>query len=266
MPLIEVNGVRLLVEESGAGEPVVLVHGSWNDREIWGLVEPELASAYRVISYDRRGHTGSEDSPEPGSRRDDEDDLAALVETIVGGPAHVVGNSFGGTIALSFAARRPDLVRSVFVHEPPLFGLVPDDPDVVAFIAGVGPVLELIDASESEQAARLFVDQVLGPGVWDELPPPVRASVVGIAATFAGEVRDPNWTAIDLAALRDLERPVLFTHGAASPPFFSAVIQKLNEMTPRAEVVTIAGAGHVPHTTHPELWLATARGFLDSAR
>ncbi len=78
MPLLEVNGVRLLVEESGGGEPLVLVHGSWDDRQVWALIEEDLARRSRVVSYDRRGHTGSEENVETGVRRDDEDDFADL--------------------------------------------------------------------------------------------------------------------------------------------------------------------------------------------
>jgi pimeloyl-ACP methyl ester carboxylesterase len=105
MSLTEVNGVRLLVEQSGDGDPMVLVHGSWEDRLTWALVEEALAERFRVISYDRRGHSGSEDGPEPGTRRDDEDDLAALIEEVASGPAHVVTNSFGGSIALGLLGR-----------------------------------------------------------------------------------------------------------------------------------------------------------------
>ncbi len=81
MPLLEVNGVRLAVEEAGSGDPLVLVHGSWDDRHAWALIRDDLARQFRVVSYDRRGHTDSEDGAEPGSRRDDEDDLVALIET-----------------------------------------------------------------------------------------------------------------------------------------------------------------------------------------
>jgi pimeloyl-ACP methyl ester carboxylesterase len=112
VPLLEVNGVRLFVEESGTGDPLVLVHGSWVDRQTWGLVEKDLARRFRVVSYDRRGHSGSDDSATPGTRRDDEDDLAALVEVLGLAPANVVGNSFGGSIALGLAARRPELFGS----------------------------------------------------------------------------------------------------------------------------------------------------------
>lgn len=58
MPLVEVNGVRLLVEEAGDGQPLVLVHGSWDDRQVWMLVEDDLATSFRVISYDRWGAYG----------------------------------------------------------------------------------------------------------------------------------------------------------------------------------------------------------------
>ena len=67
MPLLEVNGVRLLVEDSGSGDPLVLVHGSWDDdRQVWAPIEEDLARRFRIVRYDRRGHAGSEDSPNPG--------------------------------------------------------------------------------------------------------------------------------------------------------------------------------------------------------
>ena len=58
----------------------------------------------------------------PGTRREDEDDLVALLEALDCVPAHVAGNSSGATIALGLAARRPDAFRSLTAHEPPLAG------------------------------------------------------------------------------------------------------------------------------------------------
>jgi pimeloyl-ACP methyl ester carboxylesterase len=262
MPLVEVNGVRLLVEESGAGEAILLVHGSWDDRQTWALVEEDLARRFRVVSYDRRGHTGSEDSVEPGSRRDDEDDLAGLIETLGLAPANVVANSFGGSIALGLAARRPELFRTLSAHEPPLMSLAADDPVVAQTGEAIRPVLELIERGEAEAAARDFVENIaLGPGAWEMMPSEERASMVGNAQTFAGEALDPEWTSIDIDALSGVTFPVLLTQGDQSPPFFSKVIARLEEAMDSAEVRTLPGAGHVPHMTHPAEYVGVISRF-----
>ena len=208
MPLLEVNGVRLLVEELGSGEPLVLVHGSWDDRQVWAFIEEDLARRWRAVSYDRRGHTGSEDSAEPGSRRDDEDDLADLIETLGLAPANVVANSFGGSIALGLAARRPALFRWLCAHEPPLLSLAANDPVVTQVGEAVGPVLDLIARGEAEAAARDFVETIaLGPGAWEMMPLEERTSMAANADTFAGEQLDSAWA--DMQVLEaELGRPV----------------------------------------------------------
>lgn len=236
MPLREVNGVRLLVEESGSGDPLVLVHGSWDDWQAWALVEADLARRYRVVSYERRGHTGSEDSAEPGSRRDDEDDLASLIETLGLAPAHVAANSFGASIALGLAARRPELFRTLCAHEPPLVSLAADDPGVATFGDALPPVLELIGSGEPEAAAREFVEIVLGPGAWEMMPEGERATMVANADTFAGEALDPAWADIDLDALSGITVPVLLTQGDQSPPMFAKIIARLAAAMDKADV------------------------------
>jgi pimeloyl-ACP methyl ester carboxylesterase len=266
VPLVNVNGVGLLVEETGSGEPLVLVHGSWDDRDVWALVEEELAQSFRVISYARRGHTGSEDDHSPGSRREDEDDLAALIEVLELAPAHIAANSFGTSIALGLAGRRPELVRSVCGHEPPLIALAADDPLIAQVGEGVGKVLSLIDAGKHEEAARVFAEEVaLGPGAWEMMPPDERASMTANAATFADEQRDPDWATLDLDALAALDRPVMLTQGDLSPPFFAAIIARLAAVTDRVEVRTLAGAGHVPHVTHPREWVMVVRELASRA-
>ena len=241
----------------------VLVHGSWDDRQAWALIEEDLARRFRVVSYDRRGHTGSEDSPEPGARRDDEDDLADLLETLGLAPANVVGNSFGASIALGLAARRPELFRTLCAHEPPLLSLAADDPTVAQVGEAMGPVLELIERGEAEAAARDFVENIaLGPGAWGMMPLEERASMAANAHTFAGEVLDSEWAEIDLDALGGIAFPVLLTKGDQSPPFFSRVIARLADDIDSAEVRTLPGAGHVPHMTHPAEYVSVISRFV----
>lgn len=262
MPLVEVSGLRLSVEESGSGDPLVLVHGSWDERHVWALIEDDLAQRFRVITYDRRGHGGSEDGAEPGSRREDEDDLGDLITTLGLAPAHVVANSFGASIALGLAARRPELFRTLFAHEPPLISLAADDPTVAQVGEAIGPVLGLIERGETETAAREFVEKIaLGPGAWQMIPEDERASMAAHAHTFADEQRDPAWAEIDLDGLSAVAFPVLFTQGDQSPPFFSEVIARLREAIDSAEVRTLPGAGHVPHMTHPGEYVSVISEF-----
>ena len=121
MPTATVNGVRLSYTIIGdEGPPLVLVHGSWADGGDWELVVPALAEHFRVLTYDRRGHSQSERPPGQGSLDEDAADLAALIEQLELAPAHVVGHSSGGSIVLRLAARRPELFRSLSVQEPAL--------------------------------------------------------------------------------------------------------------------------------------------------
>ena len=94
----------------------MLVHGGWTDHRTWAFVVPHLSDSYRVVRYDRRGHSRSPWAL-PVPRRQDEDDLAALIEEL-GAPVPLVGNSYGASISLGLTGRRAELVASVAVHEP----------------------------------------------------------------------------------------------------------------------------------------------------
>jgi pimeloyl-ACP methyl ester carboxylesterase len=137
MVTADANGVRLAYEIHGTAEiPLVMVHGSWLTRRNWDLVVPRLAESFRVVTYDRRGHGESERPSGQGSVREDVTDLAALIEHLGLAPAWVAGQSFGGSITLRLAGERPDLLRGIIAHEPPLFSLVSDDPAVAPMLEG----------------------------------------------------------------------------------------------------------------------------------
>jgi pimeloyl-ACP methyl ester carboxylesterase len=90
------NNVRLRYELTSDGDvPLVLVHGSWGSHQQWVSVASSLSQSFRVLSYDRRGHSESERPTGQGSVREDVADLIALIETLGLAPAWVAGNSFG---------------------------------------------------------------------------------------------------------------------------------------------------------------------------
>src|SRR5262245_5439175 len=166
MPIDVFNGVHLYSELQGdRGAPLVLVHGSWGDHHNWDAVVPALARTFRVLSYDRRGHSQSERVATPGTIEEDVADLAALIGTNHLAPAHVVGSSFGAIVTLRLAAARPDLFASLTIHEPPLIGLLENDPALSAIQQRIGAVIRTLQSGETGSAAEQFVETVaLGPG------------------------------------------------------------------------------------------------------
>lgn len=268
MSFITVNGTELYYELSGDGDvPLALVHGSWGDHSNWSPVVAELARSFRVLRYDRRGHSQSARPKTQGSLREDAADLAALLEALDIGPAHIVGNSGGAAVGLWLAAERPEMLRSLTAHEPPLFGLLVDDPSSAdalrAIDERISHVFRLLRDGNYRNAARHFVDNVaFGPGVWDKLPPARQQTFVNNAPTFLDELQDPNISIVDLDALSRFDRPTLLTRGEGSPAFFSSVVGTLVRAMPAAEHVVFVGAAHVPHVSHPVEFVDTVAGFV----
>ena len=267
MPLVRVNDVNLYYEITGrAEERIVLVHGSWVDHTNWDLVVPALSESFRVLTYDRRGHSQSEPSTGEGTLDQDIADLGALIEQLDFAPALVVGNSFGSIVALGLAMRRPELVRSLSVREPPIMGLVAGDPTYQPVLEEVnrrvGAVLELIQKGDAARAAERFVETVaVGPGGWAQVPPEQQQTFIENASTFLDESRDPAWLGIDLEALSRFTEPVLLTQGDQSPPIFPAIVSKVESALPHAKVHRFLGASHLPHLSHPQEFVKTVSAF-----
>jgi pimeloyl-ACP methyl ester carboxylesterase len=273
MPEANVNGVNLYYELHGSGEPLALVHGAWADATAWRFVVPGFAESFRVLSYDRRGHSRSERPATQGSFDEDGDDLAALLEALDMAPAHVVTNSGGGNIALRLTTRRPDLFRSLSCHEPALWGLLdeeaPESQEILQQVArSIEAVGTRISQGDHAGAARQFVEEVaFGPGAWDnELPPESKAIFIENAPTFLDELQGPSPITIEEQTISRLQVPVRLTNGSESPPIFARVIDRLMELIPRVTRETIAGAAHVPQLTTPERYVeVTTRALRQHA-
>ena len=203
-----------------------------------------------------------------GTRREHEDDLAALIEALADGPVHLVGTSFGGSIALGLAARRPELVRSLVVHEPPLLSLVAEDPEIqpqlMAVATSVGSVWSDWSAATRPAPPRQFVEEVaFGPGAWEQLPPPLRETMIDSAPAFVAEQSGPA-VGRDRSHRAGRHRlPGAADRGRREPALVPADRRR---GSPRAiegaEVHTYQGAGHAPHLTHPDDYLSTVTSFL----
>lgn len=272
MPIEEANGVDLYYELHGErGDPMVLIHGAWFDHHSWDPVVPEFSRSFRILNYDRRGHGQSERVTAQGSAQEDATDLSAILTRLNLAPAHVVGQSTGAIVALRLASNHPQVVRSLSVHEPPLLGVLADDPSLTPMLAESRnrreAVLKVLEEGDWEGGAQLFVEtQMAGPGGWDRLPMPIRETFVANAANYLDEMRNPSDNDIDLEALSRFRRPALLSYGRRSSPVMKPIIEKLASAMPASTVYTFAEAGHNAHISHPHEFARTITAFAKSSK
>ena len=109
---VDIDGHPTWVDERGRGdETIVLLHGGMSNSDLLlDTIGDALGARYRLVSFDRRGHGRTADTPAPFHYDDMATETIGVLEQVVGGPAHLVGWSDGGIIALLVAQRRPDLV------------------------------------------------------------------------------------------------------------------------------------------------------------
>ncbi|HEX7670081.1 MAG TPA: alpha/beta fold hydrolase, partial [Polyangiaceae bacterium] len=110
---VKANGVRLRVALSGDGSPVVMLHGLFMDHRTWDGVSGALAPMFRVVAPDFPGF-GDSEKPSPSRFSYDVSAFAEVVADLYAGldlgRAAVVGHDLGGAVAITLAARHPELV------------------------------------------------------------------------------------------------------------------------------------------------------------
>jgi pimeloyl-ACP methyl ester carboxylesterase len=269
MPTTTINGIQLYWELTGSsGSPLVLVHGGWDDHRFWDFVVPDLSQSFRVLTYDRRGHSQSERPTSQGSVREDVADLAGLIEELGLAPAHIAGNSFGGCIVLRLGGQRPDLFKSLIVHEPPLFELLGDQPEAQAELVEVNRRMQaavaLLEAGEMAAGTREFVETVIGVS-WEKLPPEWQQRYIYNAPTWLDEMCDTEALTLDLSSLSQFPHPALVTQGATSPSYFPLVVTRIATVLPHVEHRTFSEAGHGPAVSHPVEYVKTVTEFITRA-
>jgi pimeloyl-ACP methyl ester carboxylesterase len=107
------DGVALYYETYGAGELLLVVHGNGGSIADLGAQIAHFSASYNVVAMDSRDQGRSGDSPGDLTYEQMSDDLAALLDHLDAGPAHVLGWSDGGIQALLLAIRHPDKVKSI---------------------------------------------------------------------------------------------------------------------------------------------------------
>ena len=108
--------IQLHTEEAGSGEVLFLLHGNGESSQYFQPLVPQLAEKYRVIAIDTRGHGATPRGAADFSLKQFAEDLHDFCKLRQISSAHILGFSDGGNIALLFALRYPDMVKSLILN------------------------------------------------------------------------------------------------------------------------------------------------------
>ena len=279
MNAIEVNGVKLHVEEIGTGPTVILVHGIPSDYRVWKPQVDVLSRHYRTISFSRRCAFPNQYSDYAQSTiENNATDLEELIAGAGGGPVHLIGHSYGGPIVTLCTLRHPELVRSLVLIEPHLPGMLVDPRDPASGMALYtrNPSLALsgqaslknIEATQ-EEVSRKNLEKALDgyyPNTWKgkdvkvPLTASARAVMLDNMETFnellAGA---PTFNREDAARIVP---PTLVVAGEHTMEWQSSVAAELHETIPNNRLAIIPNAAHYPHIESPEECTAKISAFL----
>lgn len=264
---INAHGIRYYVEITGAGHPLVLLHGFTGSGRSWDAASLGLSDAHTLIAVDLIGH-GQTDAPADAVRYSMErsvGDLCAVLDRLSIERSAVLGYSMGGRLALHLALAAPERVTSLILESAS---------------PGIEDGAERMERRRSdERLARRIERQGVEAFVrhWESLPLFAglqRVSDGARARLHAERLAHPGHglanslrgmgagTQASLwARLSELSIRVLLIAGAEDQKYCSIAVA-MHRLLPNAELAIIPDAGHVVHLEQPEAFARQVREFL----
>jgi 3-oxoadipate enol-lactonase len=257
MPKVASNQVNLYYEVSGAGQPLVFIHGLGSSTRDWEFQVSEFSKSYQVITIDLRGHGRSDKPAGPYQMSMFAADLAGLLRALGVGSAHIVGISLGGAVAFQFAIDYPARVKTlVIANSAPALGGTPEQA-----AQEVGRRVGIV-----QQHGMRAMGQALGPSLF---PKPEHA---GRRETFV-----ERWAENDPQAYIEATRSMLGWDVTAQlgsimcPTLIIAADQDYSpvalkeayiKLMPNAQLVVIPDAHHATPMEEPQKFNAALARFL----
>lgn len=240
--------------EAGDGEPLIMIHGGFQDYRLWLPFMPALSASHRVIAYSRRNHWPNAASPNGTAdfaADEHAQDLLGLMDALGSGAVHLVAHSSGAATALFFAAQHPRRVRSLVIVEPPLASMLiaaPEDQEAArAFRSNMGEALAKLRRRDDVAAVRLFADAVGGPGTYERRSAAQKRMMLdNISAHVADAIAIRPRPAFSCAMAGRVDMPVLLVSGTRSPSFFHRIADRLSDCLPNDQRVAIEASHTVP--------------------
>jgi pimeloyl-ACP methyl ester carboxylesterase len=255
--VVRSNGLEIAYERVGWGPPLVFVHGAAEDGRVWRRQLAALADEFTVVAWDEPGSGRSSDVPAGFEVADYANCLAALIESLRLGPAHVAGFSWGGTVVQELYRHDPGLVATLILI------------DTYAGWKGSLPAEEVcarVAALRQQLAAPADGFDPTLPGLFAGDPP---AELAGLLREIAADVR-PESLRTQLRVMAEADQrdllphiavPTLLIWGELDARSPLSVARQFERAIPDTELVVIPRAGHVSHLEQPEQFNAAVREF-----
>lgn len=263
--IINLQDTQLYVEESGQGNPLLLIHGYPFNHEMWRPQIETFSTSARIIAPDLRGHGGSPPSNDPSTMDLLADDCAKVLEKLgVDEPVTVCGLSMGGYVAFAFYRRYPSLVAGLILAatrakaDSPEIKVKRDESAVLAEEKGVQAVtanmLPIIMSPQTYSTNPNLVDRV-GQIM-------AQTSIQGMASALMGMKERPDST----PTLEAIRVPTLIIHGADDQIIPLSEAEAMHVSIKDSQLEIIANAGHLPNLEQPELFNEMVKQFLGSMK
>ena len=254
MEVVRAKGLEIAYERVGEGPPLVFVHGAGDDARIWRPQLAALADEFTVVAWDEPGAGRSSDVPGDFALADYANCLAALIDALALGPAHVAGLSWGGTVVQELYRHRPALVATLILIDTYAGwkGSLPEE-EVGARVAGARQML----AAPAEDAL---------PGLFAGDPPAEFVSLLEEIATAARPASlRTQLVVMAQADQRDLlpriAVPALLIWGERDARSPLSVAHQFEQAIPDTKLVVIPRCGHLSNLEQPEQFNAAVREF-----
>jgi 3-oxoadipate enol-lactonase len=242
------DGARLRYCTAGTGDPVVLIHGLGLDASMWDAQWTALRRDFRAIRYDVRGFGGSTVPTGPYSHSDD---LLGLLDFLGARPAHIVGLSMGGRLALRFALDQPNAVKSLTLIDSALEGHSWSDEWRQSMRA--------IEEAAAQGGAGAARQRWLAHGLFApaQRDPGLAAALAAMVEGFSGwhwAHADPVLRSVSPASktLAAITCPTLVLVGELDLPDFRAIAERLAVEIPHADLHILPGVGHMANMEAPD--------------
>lgn len=246
-----VDSQHWVYSSSGQGEPVILLHGFGASKESWGEIIPFLAHSYHVIAVDIPGYgESSKDVNASYSINAQVLRLDAFVENLGLESFYLAGNSMGGAIAGTYAAKFPEKIKSLWLIAPAGVRSA-DKSDFDRFHEETGENVMVAGtvAEFDRQMSWLYHTP-------PEIPVFIKRGIVDLISVDSGVVKKLHtdlirgWVPLE-EVLQGFVGPVLITWGKNDRLTHVSGATVLHKVLPQAKTHLMAETGHVPMMEHP---------------